>query len=535
MAEQTIKISENKEDDITNYYEEALTLENKNNTICPIKKIEIRNSAEFNYKTLNQNSSNYLKNLEMYKNLPDSILTNIIKSRKYISKNHNILFHHYSKEKKSDERNNKNCGKIQSIIINTNLKSLNKEKSSTKTLSNNSQIIYQKKISIKPKSTINTNRQSKKNNNTSHSSIIANYDTNYDYDFDNNENFNYINIESKDKLSNIDFNNYLSDISLKEYMYNETKTLRTAFNYFEKNEKENKEDKYQNIQEKIKNVQIMPPRSKINSDNNILHKQKTQRAEIDINRNEKMLDKKYNSSYIHTYSNSKSTINHKIRGKNKSQENINSYTHRYKMKKIKFKLDIPNKNNNHYLKLLTTKSYNQLSSNGNFTAVNTRRKSFKKEELYLNKNKYNNFLKTQNFYNCSKIDYISFRKNNLNNQKIKSNNKNILREKKDKRIPCKLIKKDLNIITSTSKFPLITNKSNSFSKKDNSVENDKNDKKYKAVSEPKIDKNININNNFTNKSLSLRNKKTYKCNYKNKIESNKKKIFEFKFIGKKKN
>ena len=163
MAEQTIKICENKEDDIKNYYEEALTLENKNNTICPIKKIEIRNSAEFNYKTLNQNSSNYLKNLEMYKNLPDSILTNIIKSRKYICKNHNILFHHYSKEKKSDEKNNKNCGKIQSIIINTNLKTLNKEKSSMKTLTNtNSQIIYQKKISLKPKNTINTNRQSKK-------------------------------------------------------------------------------------------------------------------------------------------------------------------------------------------------------------------------------------------------------------------------------------------------------------------------------------------------------------------------------------
>ena len=184
------------------------------------------------------------------------------------------------------------------------------------------------------------------------------------------------------------------------------------------------------------------------------------------------------------------------------------------------------------MKLLTTKSYNQLSSNGNFTVVNTRRKSFKKEELNLNKSKYNNFLKTQNFYNDSKIDYISFRKNN---QKIKSNNKNILKEKKDKRIPCKLVKKDLNIITSTSKFPLITNKSNSFSKNDNNVDNNKNNKKYKAVSEPKIDKNININNNFTKKSLSLRNKKTYKSNYKNKIESNKKKIFEFKFIRRKKN
>ena len=526
MAEQTIKICENKEDDITNYYEEALTLENKNNTICPIKKIEIRNSAEFNYKTLNQNSNNYLKNLEMYKNLPDSVLTNIIKSRKYICKNHNILFHHYSKEKKLDEKKDKNCGKIQSIIINTNLKPLNKEKSSTKNLSNNSQMIYRKKISLKPKNTINTNRQSKKNNNTSQSSIIANYDTNYDYDFDNNENFNYINIESKDKL-NIDFNNYFTDTSLKEYLYNETKTLRTTFNYFEKNKKENKEDKYQSIQEKIKNVQIMAPHIKINSDNNILYKQKTQRA--DINRNEKIMDKNYNSSYIHTYSNSKSKINHKVRGKNKSQENINSYTQRYKMKKIKFKLNIQNNNNNHYLKLLTTKSYNQLSSNGNFTVVNTRRKSFKKEELNLNKSKYNNFLKTQNFYNDSKIDYISFRKNN---QKIKSNNKNILKEKKDKRIPCKLVKKDLNIITSTSKFPLITNKSNSFSKNDNNVDNNKNNKKYKAVSEPKIDKNINIKNNFTNKSLSLRNKKTYKSNYKNKIESNKKKIFEFKFIRK---
>ena len=232
MSEQSIKISGNKDEDITNYYGEIITIENKNNTICPVKKIEIKNSLENNYKTLNPKSSNYLKNLEMYKNLPDSIITNIIKSRKFICKNHNILFHHYSKENKSSEKHKKNLGKIQSIIINTNLKSLNKEKSITKTLSNNSQIIYHKKKLVKPKSTINSNRQSKKNNNVSQSSIFANYDTNYDYDFDNNENYNYLNInDNKDKLNNLKINNCFTDLSLKEYLYNEIKTLRKSLNY----------------------------------------------------------------------------------------------------------------------------------------------------------------------------------------------------------------------------------------------------------------------------------------------------------------
>ena len=178
--------------------------------------------------------------------------------------------------------------------------------------------------------------------------------------------------------------------------------------------------------------------------------------------------------------------------------------------------------------LFTTKSYNHLSSNGNFTTVNTKRKSFKKEEIDVNKKNYNIFLNTQNFYNDSKIDYISFRKNNFNNNKMKKNNKNLLKPKQDKRIPCKLIKKDLSIITSTSKLPLVNNKSNSFSKKNNSFENKNRDKNYRAISETKIDKNKKVDKSFNKRQLSLRNKKSYKSKYKYKIEINKKKIMEFK-------
>ena len=90
----------NKDEDLTNYYKETINIDSKNNTINPIKKIEIANNIEHNYQTLRQNSSNYLKNLEIYKKLPDSIITNIIKSKKFICKNHNILFHHYTKKRK---------------------------------------------------------------------------------------------------------------------------------------------------------------------------------------------------------------------------------------------------------------------------------------------------------------------------------------------------------------------------------------------------------------------------------------------------
>ena len=235
MAEQTIKILENKDEDIENIYVENITIDKKSNTIHPIKILEIQNNTENNYKTLNQNRSNYLKNLEIYKNLPDSIITNIIKSRRFICKNHNILFHHYSKEKKTGENNSKNSGRIQSIIINTNLKSLNKEKKLKRTLSNNSHGIYHKKKLIKSKRIINSKKLTKKNQNISQSSIIANYETNYDYDLENNynneiSNYNYINFsDNSEKLNLFERKNYLTDITLKDYLNKEIKSLVSSF------------------------------------------------------------------------------------------------------------------------------------------------------------------------------------------------------------------------------------------------------------------------------------------------------------------
>ena len=541
MSEQTIKILENRDEDITNYYRDSITLENHNKTINPIKKIELRNSTELNYQTLSQKTSNYLKNLEMYKNLPDSIINNIIKSRKFISQNHNILFHHYSKEKKLDENNKKNLGRIQSIIINTNLKIFNKEKNIIRNLPNNSELIYYKKHLKKAKSTINSNRATNKYNNTSQSSIIANYETNYDYDYDyiydnNNENFNYLNCNENHNNKKLNLNtleknnNYYNDISLKEYLYNETKTLRTAFNYFEKNEQDKKGGK--NIEDKkIFNINIAKPNIKITSDNiTFTHSQNTDRKEKIIKKLEnKKIKGKYSCSNLQT----NSKINNKIRGKNKSLENINSYSNRYKMKKIKYKLDISNNNktnnnylSNNYIKLLTAKNYNNLSSNGNFTTVNTKRKTFIEEEKNnFKRKKYNIYINTQNFYDNSKIDYISFRKNNINNNILKQKNKNILKHKQDKRIPCKLIKKDLNIITSTSKSSL--NSGNKLI----SPTNKNNDKKFneKTIWEPKIDKSKKLRNSLVDKALIIKNKSlNKKGNFKSKIEDKKRKFFNLK-------
>ena len=540
MSEQTIKILENKDEDITNYYGESITLENKNKTINPIKKIELRNSTDLNYKTLTQKTSNYLENLEMYKNLPDSIITNIIKSRKFISQNHNILFHNYTKEKKIEENNKKNSGRIQSIIINTNLKALNKEKSIIRNLPNNSELIYYKKHLKKAKSTINSNRATKKYNNTSQSSIIANYETNYDYDYDynyDNENYNFLNFNENHNKKKLNLNtleknnNYYNEISLKEYLYNETKTLRTAFNYFENNEQNKKGGK--NIEnKKIVSINIDKPHKKISSDNiAFAHSQITDRKEKIVKKleNNKIIGK-YSFSNLPTSSN----INNKNREKIKSSENKNSYSNRYKMKRIKYKLDIANNktNNNclstNYIKLLTAKNNVNLSSNGNFTTVNTKRKTFIEEEKSnIKRKKYNIYINTQNFYNDSKIDYISFRKNNMNNNILKQKNKNILKHKHDKRIPCKLIKKDLNIITSSSKASLnIGNKLNSTSKTNKNNDKDINNK---AISEPKIDKNKKLNNSFSNKALFIKNKNlNKKGNFKSKIEDKKKKIFNYK-------
>lgn len=510
MSEQSAKNLDNLEDTITNYYIESIASDNKNNTITPtIKKIEFKNNnKDINCRTLTERSSNYLKNLEIFKNLPDSIVTNILKSRKYISHNHNILFHHFSKEKKISK---KNTGKIQSIIINANLKTLKKENNSTRALSknSNSNIIYYKKNLMKSKSNINTNRQSKKNNNTSQSSIIANYETNYDYDFDNN-NDNYINFnDNSEKINLLEKKNCFTDVSLKEYLCKETKPLRTAFNYFENNEKDkNKEKKV------VKNIKI-----DISETKNDIKKKNIENSIIDIKIKEnKNRIRKYSFSKINTNSN----INNTSSGKNKIKEIKNTYTNRYKIQSNKIKLNFGNNNKTHFNQLLTKKSYNYLCSNGNFTTANSKRQSFIKKEEEKNNSKKKNFnnifLNTQKFYNDSKIDYISFRKNNLNNSIFSNqNNRNFLKRKEEKRIPCKLIKKDLSNCSSNSK-KILTKKYNSFSKRNLSMENGINKKgKHKFIANS--ERRINIQ----------KIEKTFKKGkLKEKIENNKKKIFKYK-------
>ena len=527
MIKQQINICDIKKKEIKHSYEDSINIENKNNATCTIKKIEIKNNIQ-SCGVLRGSTSNYLKNLEMYKNLPDSVIRNIINSKKYISPNHNILFHHYSKEKNRD-KNKKNSGKIQCIIINTNLRtSLNKDNDKTRTLSNSKKYIYNKKNLIKAKSTIKANRLHK--NKISESSIIANYETNYDYDCDNNNNNNNDNYlksinNNSDKLNYIERNNYYTDMSLKEYLYNETKSLRTAFSYFDNQNKVREKDK-DIVKTESKNIQTIQPNLRLNSDIfNIFKIQKTEQNEI-------LHPKRYvnkKREEIMTLRNNH-TNNNKLRGKNKSQEYINSYSNRYKMKKYKINIGNNINNKNNCYRLLTPKSYNYLSSNGNFTIVNCKRKPFNEVKNNYKRKKNNIYINTQNFYNDSKIDYTSFRKKNkniINNQKFsKQNNNNIFKNIKEKKYPCKLVKKDLAITTSeltkNKKVNCLTTRYSSFG-------NSKIKQKLnlKIISEIKYDKNKNIKSNST---TNINYEKLSKNdNFKNKIEQNKSKIFYFNY------
>ena len=114
-------------------------------------------------------------------------------------------------------------------------------------------------------------------------------------------------------------------------------------------------------------------------------------------------------------------------------------------------------------------------------------------------------------------------------------NKNILKLKEEKRIPFKLIKKDLNIITSTAKASLNNKKIDYKIKRNISLGgvSNKNDssiiKDNPKVKIDKIQKSINnviISSPNPNNNNKLINKKD---NFKNKIENNKKKVFEFKY------
>lgn len=583
--------SDNKEDEkSTNYKEENSMNQNINKSNIPSFQLEERNESkydtEINISNLNNSKdkqNNYLKNLELYKNLPDSMITNIIQSKKFITQNHNILFSHYSK----DKDNKSNSGSIQSIVINTNLKSStikdnnnsNINSNRTRSLSNNSKLIYHKKSLQRAKkinnnnnnNNINPNIYHKKNNNTSQSTINANFETNYDYDCENNITnnniinnpninsntssnnnniFNYINLtNNSDKFNLLEKQNNFTDISLKEYLRNETKSIRTMIIYSENkpNNENNNVDKDIKAENKDKSnedksIQVIQSLDlKQNSDPDIKSytysdKQKTEREDIVIN-NQKEKKNAYDVSKYNTNINS-----NKVRPKTKSFDNkgdrsYSSYANKYKAKKYKVKIG------NQYHKLLSGKSFSFLSSTGNF-ATKPKKIPLNEEEKNNknNKNKLNIFINTQNFYNDSKIDYTSFRKKtlystNMNNPRTTKNlNRNVLKHKEEKKAPCKLIKKELINTTTPHMASLINSirvKSKSKSKSTRNMSesggsvaggNLLSEKNKKNASNNIKRENYDTYNSINSKLL----KKNNSEEKSDKSEKNKKKIFQFK-------
>ena len=176
-----------------------------------------------------------------------------------------ILFHNFSKDKKKNE-NSKNSGTIQSIVINKNLRiTLSKIKNQMKGLSNNSKNIYYRKSLTKENYSLNPNISSKKNMTNSQSLVNTNMDTNYDYDNDNKQNYNILNfLDNSDKFSILEKKNYFIDISLKEYLQNETKNILSARHNYENKENINnneknsiiKDDKKENHIQKIEDLRL---------------------------------------------------------------------------------------------------------------------------------------------------------------------------------------------------------------------------------------------------------------------------------------
>ena len=584
--------SDIKEDEkSTNYKEENSMNQNTNKSITPSFQLEEKNESkydtEINISNLNNSKdkqNNYLKNLELYKNLPDSMITNIIQSKKFITQNHNILFSHYSK----DKDNKSNSGSIQSIVISTNLKSSsikdnsNTNSNRTRSLSNNSKLIYHKKSLQKVKkinnsnnSNINPNIYHKKNNNISQSTINANFETNYDYDCENNITntntnitnnpninsntssnnnniFNYINFtNNSDKFNLLEKQNNFTDISLKEFLSNETKSIRTMLIYSEnkpnnENNNVNKdikaENKESNNEDKIIQViKSLDLKANINPDIKLYtysDKQKTERDDIVIN-NQKEKKNAYDASKYNTNIN-----NNKVRSKTKSFDNkgnrsYSSYANKYKAKKYKVKIG------NQYHQLLSGKSFSFLSSTGNFVTkpikipLNEEEKNNKN-----NKNKLNIFINTQNFYNDSKIDYTSFRKktlysNNMNNPRTTKNlNRNVFKHKEEKKAPCKLIKKEL-INTNTPHMTSLVNSIRVKSKSKSKSKSTRNmsesggsvaggnllSEKNKKVTSNNIKREKYDTYNSINSKILKKNNLEEKSD---KSEKNKKKIFQFK-------
>ena len=588
--------SDFKEDEkSTNYKEENSMNQNINKTNIPSFQLEEKNESkydtEINLSNLNNSKdkqNNYLKNLELYKNLPDSMITNIIQSKKFIAQNHNILFSHYSKDKDSKS----NSGSIQSIVINTNLKSSsikdnsnsnsnsNTNRNRIRSLPNNSKLIYHKKSLQKAKtinnnsnnSNINSNIYHKKNN-ISQSTINANFDTNYDYDCENNITnantnitnnpninsntstnnnnnnniFNYINFtNNSDKFNLLEKQNNFTDISLKEFLSNETKSLRTMIIYSENkpnNENINADKDIKagnkdisNEDKSIQVIQSLDLKRYANPDikpYSYSDKQKSERDNIAIN-NQKEKKTAYDFSYNNTNINS-----NKIRPKTKSLDNkgrsYSSYANKYKAKKYKVKIG------NQYHQLLSGKSFSFLSSTGNF--VTKPKKIPLNEEEKNNKNKVNIFINTQNFYNDSKIDYTSFRKKtlystNMNNPRTttKNLNRNVFKHKEEKKAPCKLIKKEL-VNTNTPNVASLVNSIRVKSKsKSKSTRNTSESGGSAAGGNLLSEKNKKItSNNIKRENYDTYNSITSKLLKKNNIEEksdknekNKKKIFQFK-------
>ena len=160
------------------------------------------------------------------------------------SQNYYIFFHNFSKDRKKNE-NSKNSGTIQSIVINKNLRiSLSKIKNQLRELPNKSKKVYYRKSLTKGNYSLNSNILSKKNMTTSQSLVNTNMDTNYDYDSDNKQNYNILNfMDNLDKFSILEKKNYFIDISLKEYLQNETKNILSARHNYENKENINNNEK----------------------------------------------------------------------------------------------------------------------------------------------------------------------------------------------------------------------------------------------------------------------------------------------------
>lgn len=190
------------------------------------KDSSIKNITEINHEKY-EKPTDYLINLDIFKDMPDSILLDILRTKKYIRNNHSILFHRYI-TKQPKENNQTNHGKIQSIFINPNfLKSKKRPNTNIKTRTfstqnnhdDNNEFIYHKKNITDKKYRINRNVGSQ---------TPTTMKTNTSYDRDSKMKKNFTNFSSflKNLEESKQKTEIFGDCSLKEFLKNETKTLR---------------------------------------------------------------------------------------------------------------------------------------------------------------------------------------------------------------------------------------------------------------------------------------------------------------------